>query len=78
MRTDVRERVAGAVRAEVARRQITRPQIASAIGVSLATVGRRLAGEQDFTVTELAEMADLLDVPLLRLLDDVSPRAVAA
>jgi transcriptional regulator with XRE-family HTH domain len=69
MRTDVRERVAGAVRAEVARQQRTRPEIAVAIGVSLATVGRRLAGEQDFTVTELDALARFLHVPLVRLLD---------
>lgn len=69
MRTDVRERVAGAVRAEMARKQLGKPQIRAAIGVSRATLDRRLAGDLDFTVTELATVADLLDVPLSRLLD---------
>lgn len=72
MRNSVRERVAGAVRAEIARQRRSRLDLAAAIGVSRATVDRRLAGEQDFTVTELQDAADFLGVKAADLLGETA------
>jgi transcriptional regulator with XRE-family HTH domain len=81
MRDSVRERVAGAVRAEIARQRCGRAALADAIGVSRATIDRRLAGDQEFTVTELQAAADFLGVSLTKLLGEPEPsgdRAVAS
>lgn len=78
MRNSVRERVAGAVRAEVARQRRSRLDLARAIGVSRATVDRRLAGEQDFTVTELQDAADFLGVKAADLLAETDGDRVGA
>jgi transcriptional regulator with XRE-family HTH domain len=78
MRNSVRERVAGAVRAEIARQRLSRLDLARAIGVSRATVDRRLAGEQDFTVTELQDAADFLGVRAADLLGETDGDRVGA
>jgi transcriptional regulator with XRE-family HTH domain len=78
MRNSVRERVAGAVRAEIARQRRSRHDLAAAIGVSRATVDRRLAGEQDFTVTELQDAADFLGVKAADLLGEDDDERVAS
>lgn len=78
MRNSVRERVAGAVRAEIARQRRSRLELANAIGVSRATVDRRLAGEQDFTVTELQDAADFLGVRAADLLGENEVEQVSA
>lgn len=52
------------IRAGLARRRVTQDQLAAAIGISQATMSRRLAGTQPFTVPELERVAAFLDVPL--------------
>lgn len=78
MRNSVRERVAGAVRAEIARQRRSRLDLANAIGVSRATIDRRLAGDQDFTVTELQDAADFLGVKAADLLGEDDDERVAS
>lgn len=62
------EQTAGAVRAELARRRWTGRRLARHMGYSPSTMNRRINGEIEFTITELATIAELLDVPLAVLL----------
>jgi transcriptional regulator with XRE-family HTH domain len=64
------ERVAASVRAEAARRRRSTRELAEAVGVSTATMQRRLRAELEFPVSELTRLADYLEVPVGRLLGD--------
>lgn len=56
--------VAAEVRAHLARQRVTQNAAASAVGISTASMSRRLAGEYPFTVGELFSLADLLRVDI--------------
>lgn len=58
------EQTAAAVRAELARRQMTAREASLAIGISTATMSRRLNAGHPFDVAELAALAAHLDVPI--------------
>lgn len=58
------ERVAAAIRAEVERQGIRQSRVAEALGVSQAAASRRLAGRVPFDADDLAELSDLLGVPV--------------
>ena len=60
--------VAGNVRAEMARVRVSQTQVGRALGITQQAVSRRLKGEVDFTVTELATVAELLGVETATLL----------
>jgi len=57
-----RERIASNVRAEVARKGVPQSALASALEMNQAGVSRRLSGRIDFSATELAVLARLLQV----------------
>lgn len=65
------QRVAGEVRAELARQRITGAALAAELDMSHMSVSRRLRGRQPFTVTELAAVARTLHVPIWQLLPPV-------
>jgi uncharacterized protein (DUF2384 family) len=56
--------VAAEVRAEIARRCTPREDLAKALDVSPATLGRRLAGDLPFTVNEVELVARFFDLPV--------------
>jgi len=56
--------VAAEVRAEIARRCTPRDELAKALDVSPATLGRRLAGDLPFTVNEVELVARFFDLPV--------------
>jgi hypothetical protein len=58
------------VRAEMARSGVTQEMIAARLGIRRQNVSTRLAGVVAWTMDELAAVADLLDVPVARLLND--------
>ena len=60
--------VAEEVRAWLGRRRITQTALARALGLSQPAVSNRLKGTTPFDVNELATTAQLLDIPLERLL----------
>lgn len=62
--------VAGNVRAEIARRQIPKDDVARAIGKSRATLAAKLAGRRAFDVEEVAVLAGLFGVAVETLLAD--------
>ena len=62
MRQTPAEHVAGAVRAELARRQISGRKLAQELGWSFTTTARRLNGSSPFDIDELAAVAGFLGV----------------
>lgn len=60
--TDLNRYIAGEIRAGMSRNQVTISDLAAAIGVSPATLHRRMSGATPFTVTELAAISDVLGV----------------
>lgn len=65
---DPSEHTASAVRAELARRNISRRTFAKDMGWPISSTARRLNGDYPFTVPQLVAAADYLGVPLLDLL----------
>jgi transcriptional regulator with XRE-family HTH domain len=61
--------VADNVRAELARRHITREQLCTGIGMHRESLARRLRDQTDFTIGELTTIADYLDVPVCQLIE---------
>lgn len=70
MEQDATARTAGAVRAELARRQIKGRELAKALGWSPTTTWRRLNGTYPFDVAQLADIAAHLGVPVSTLMPD--------
>jgi transcriptional regulator with XRE-family HTH domain len=68
------DRVAAAVRAEVARRKVTQQQLAELLGVHQMSVSRRLNGQTPFTAAEILTVAEFLgcDPALLMPTQDVA------
>lgn len=65
---EVAARVAGQIRAEMARQRRTIADLAGCLGVSPHTAGRRLSGRTDFTAVDLVLVADWLNVSVGDLL----------
>lgn len=79
MRRDVSARTADKVRGKLAEQRKSAPWLADQIGVSRATMARRLNGEQPFDLNEIAATATALGVALVDLLPaDVTKRPETA
>ena len=61
------ERVAGAVRAEMARHNITQQAVADRLGTTQAAVSRRVLGKVPFDTEELGILSEMLGVPVSAL-----------
>lgn len=61
--------LAANVRAEVARRRLRQSDIAAQLGLNQRAMSRRMLGEVEFSATELNRLAELLGMPVARLLD---------
>jgi len=73
-----RERVAGNIRAEMARGNITQGAIANALGLTQQAVSRRLKGVVAIDLDELAVIAEVLGTTRAALLGDDSPARSAS
>lgn len=62
--TPTDERIAAAVRAEAARRQITQAVVARHLGLTQPGMSRRMLGRVPFSAAELAAVASLFGVPV--------------
>lgn len=60
--------VVGEVRAEMARQGITQPRLAPLIGMKTSGLNSRLAGRQEFKISELIKIADALGVPVAQFM----------
>jgi DNA-binding Xre family transcriptional regulator len=65
--------VAGEVRAQLARRGKTKVWLAGELGISTATLHRRLAGASSFSLDEINTIAELLELPVGALLNEAVP-----
>ena len=65
---DIREAIADAVRAEMARGRRTQRELAAVLGLDQASVSLRLRGERSFKAEELAATAGFLQVSVESLL----------
>lgn len=74
--TVFRDTLAGTVRAELARRQITIRDAAAATGMATSTLARRLE-RGDFKIDELARLAAVLNMPLAGLLPEAEAAAAS-
>jgi len=68
MTQTLQDRVAGEVRAELARQRMTQAAFAELLGRSDPYVTRRLSGEVAFNLTEVDRIAEVLQVPVQQLL----------
>jgi DNA-binding Xre family transcriptional regulator len=70
-RTDLagrRERIAGELRAHMARQRITATVLSEAVGIPQATLSRKLNGKSGFTLDELFAIGDQLGVDVTEVL----------
>lgn len=67
------ERVASVVRAEMARKKVGQDEIAALLGLSQASVSRRIRGVTPFEVDELGPVAGLLEIPIACLFESPDP-----
>lgn len=69
--------IAASVRAELARAGISARQLAEALGQNRGWAHRRLARKDPapFTAADLARIADYLDIPLSRLIEQPTSKA---
>jgi len=52
----------------MARQHVTQAELGSHLGLTQPAVSKRLTGKRDFTVGELGQVAELLNVPVTSLL----------
>ena len=64
--------VAGAVRAELSRRQRPISEVAAAIGVSRTTLSKLLNGGGAFDTKQLAAIAQYLDIPVDQIFESAA------
>ena len=62
--------VSSEVRAWLARRQLTQRNLASHLGISATSLSFRMKGKTPWSIVELAQVADWLDISLAQLLGD--------
>lgn len=63
-----RERIAGEIRAVMARQKITAAALSGKVDIAPATISRKLNAKSGFTVDELLDVADALGVDAADLL----------
>lgn len=66
--TDLSGRLAGNIRAEIARQGMRQEDLAAKLGISRSTLNQRLQGRSQFTVGDLGEVAQILGVTPAALL----------
>lgn len=64
--------VAAAIRAEAARKRIGQDALAEALGLSQASISRRMRGATPFELDEIPVVARVLGVPVTSLLQDAA------
>ena len=64
----IEDQIAEEARALLARRRVTGRQITERLGWSSAYLSRRLNGHTPFGISDLEELASMLNIPVTRLL----------
>lgn len=68
--------VTARVRGVMAEKGVTQETLASLLGVTQSYISRRLSGAVDLRVAELQQVAEVLGVPVTRLLPDEKMQGV--
>lgn len=66
--TEIRQRIAAEVRAEMARQRLTQRDVAKVLDLTQPAVQLRLVGTRAFRAEELVKLADALGVPAAQFL----------
>jgi transcriptional regulator with XRE-family HTH domain len=66
------KRLTANVRAELARRGISHRDAAQALGLTQSAASRRMRGDVEFSLSEVEQLAALLEIPVTELLGEVS------
>jgi len=72
MQPEVREKIAGEVRAALARHRKTQRDLSAGVGIDQASLSKRLRGERSFRAEELAAIAVWLGEPASVFLEGVA------
>lgn len=73
MRSNLKADVAGEIRAEMGRRNLSQQAIADHLGVSSVQIGRRMSGEIDWRLSELESLAELFGLQVRDLIPVATP-----
>lgn len=76
--TEFSLRVAGAVRAELARRNLSREHLIPVLGIGKNAVYARISGKQSFEVEEVAKIAAHLGIEVAALVSPAPSRVTAS
>lgn len=72
------KRLTANVRAELARRKISHRDAAAALGMTQSAASRRMRGDVEFSLTEVEQLAGLLEIPVGELLGETGTRTEAS
>lgn len=75
MASTLSEKISSELRAELARQRLSQAEVALAMGRSQAYLSRRLSGDIPFDVDDLAQLAEILGVPVAALLGALADAA---
>jgi transcriptional regulator with XRE-family HTH domain len=64
-----RAKIAGEIRAELARQNLTYTALSAATGIDPSTLSRRLKGDKPFYLEELEKIAQFLGLPLSEFIE---------
>jgi hypothetical protein len=64
VQTSAAQRIAGEVRAELARQRRSQASLALALGISQQALSRRMTGDIPFNIDQLSTVASFLSMPL--------------
>lgn len=78
MITEEREAIAGQIRAEMARKRVTRAEMARRIGVSRTALADRLDGAKAFDTDLLVRIAQVLDLRVIDLFPEIPTTSTPA
>ena len=68
-----RAKVNAELRAEIARQNVRLADVATAAGMTVKTLKRRLDGGKTFDITELAAVCSFLNIPLVEFISRTEP-----
>ena len=74
---DIRDIIAGNLRAELTRQRWSNRKAAAALGLTHVYVGRRANGEVELSGTDLALFAGLLEIPVAKLFEGTTKTPAA-
>jgi len=69
-KADLTRRISQAVRSEMTDRNLSQSELADILGVARTTVVRKFMGDRDWTLSDVAKLASVWQVPITALIPD--------